>query len=58
MKSIIKIIFWDLLSDVFIFKNRDDITASGKEGYTDAVTIQLNYLLPLGVVKCLLNIVW
>lgn len=62
MKSIIKIEFWDLLSYMFIFKNKDGIIASGKKGYTDslcdAVTIQLNYLLLSGVVKCLLNTVW
>lgn len=29
MKPIIKIRFWDLLFDAFIFKNGDEITASG-----------------------------
>lgn len=28
MKPIVKKEIWDLLSDVFIFKNRDDIIAS------------------------------
>lgn len=29
-KAVIKVEFWDLLSDVFIFENRDYLTASGK----------------------------
>ena len=36
MKPVIKIGFWDLLFDAFIFKNRDEITASGKQD-TDSV---------------------
>lgn len=50
MKPILKMGSWVLLFDVFIFKNRDDIIASGKYD-TDSVFqwkySYLNYLLQL-----------